>query len=167
MAMNFQNRCYLVILTRANIKLKQKFMKYVLLVLFLSIGFIAQSQTGSENPCTTFKPATIRAFFDGEVTKQDNTGKHILKASYFHKDIKLSLSDDSYKVLSYTITFDLPDGSLSRLPSEGEFVRIREGQSTEKMKQISPNSTVTIDKIVVVKNGECFKVPAIICFLED
>ncbi len=137
--------------------------------LLFSLGLLSLnsfSQNSGSN-CDPVKMVPVKAHFDGYSYKYIDNGIECfrMERAYFQKDFRLSLSDSSYRIIKFSVVTDLADGSLLQLTGDNEGIKIGSDDYTKKLKEMPKRAMVTVDNIVVSKNGECFKVPSFICYL--
>ncbi len=139
-----------------------------LVFILLSVAFFtkARSQDG-ENLCTATEYVKLRAYFEGySFNYQENDIEcYRMERTYFRKNIRLSISDSSYKVVSFSITANLSDGSLVRISGGERGIEIdRNNDVTGQLYYLMKTSLVTVDNIIVSRGRQCYKAHSFICY---
>ena len=134
------------------------------LILFLS----TKSQVIDSLLCKTSGATTIKAYFEGYSIK--DTTKNVawfnIKESFFQKDFSLLLSDNSYKIISYRFVFDCPDnGYITEFTTQGATTIVNKNSLTKRLLNMTTTCFISVENIIVSKNGECFKVAPFVCSL--
>lgn len=123
-------------------------MKKLLILLLLFWGSNVLGQPGAGDA------TVIRAFIPGERDSLINgLPAKIIDPRLLANGFELKLSDTSFKILSYFVTFDLPDGSLNQIHSKES--RIEPGDNgCIELRIIANAETITVENIAVEKKND-------------
>lgn len=108
-----------------------------------------------------------RAFFnESSYNFDDEFGYEFfrMERSYFRKDFRISHTDTSYQVLSFTFTSNLANATLDTIPGCSEGISA-DGLSAVYLRLMTKESFVAVENIIVSKNGNCYKVPSFFCYM--
>lgn len=93
------------------------------------------------------------------------------KGSSFYKEFELELSDPSYKILSFQMTWDVKrKGMLVSRKIKGSLVSVEieddnvENKMNYSLHTIEPGGLITFETILIEKNGICYKVKPFIIY---
>jgi hypothetical protein len=142
-------------------------LKYLILLYFCFLFNKGISQD-SGGICDSSIKAPIRAYFEGYSYKyEDGSGFEIfrMERSYFKKEFRLSLSDSSYRIIKFSFTTNLANGDLLEIIGGGEGIKVDRDKYTELLHKITRRSLISVDNIIVSKNGQCYKVPSFVCYM--
>lgn len=101
-------------------------------------------------------------------------GKKKIQWKYFYKGFELLLSDESYRIVSFHLTWDVIRLNNSMIVSRnntGSFVskdlpdsmQVND-KSVFSLTTIPPGSLIAIDSILASKDGVCYRIPSVVFY---
>lgn len=114
--------------------------------------------------CKTYEKTDLKAFIQGQ---KDTLLKNGRKVQYINpidliKGFELQVSDNSYKVIKFFFTFDFDKGLCQIVSKENRIIPVNDSiASIDKLYQAY---LITIDGIIVEKNGVCYKIPPLVYY---
>jgi hypothetical protein len=136
----------------------------LLLVLAFLVFTAARSQTDT---CVSDKRIVARAYINGERDTTDRSGpQKVIKRSLIANGMHLSLTDTTYKIISYRITF-VADSSLAivTVSNKGEELQLSPKYDIYLKKMKAPN-LFTLEQIRVSKANQCYFIRSLIYYID-
>lgn len=94
--------------------------------------------------------------------RNNNSASHTI----FRSDLLLQLTDSSYKIIDFEITWDDGESDLQSAKFHGNKILVNRDLITSSLKRLIPGSTVTIENIRVEKNGKIYKAKDMVMYLK-
>ena len=130
-------------------------------IVFILLSVTCFSQDGDTVDCnwvTALKAENVSVFIKGKEGKQD------IKWKFFFKKFSLELSDNSYQIISFNITwFSNRKSSLILRKNLGSLVEpdlqdeTIENKENFSLSTIEPGVLIAFDSILIEKDGVCYK----------
>jgi hypothetical protein len=129
-------------------------------VVYMAPAFVAYTTTTGRAEQLRKNIVPCVAYIQGY--KNNNSAPYTL----FRNDLVLQLSDSSYKIIDFVLTWDNEDGELISAVFSGNKILVNRDAKTDLSRKLRPGSTVTIDNIRVEKNGKLYKAKSFVMYLK-
>lgn len=141
-------------------------MRRFLIIVFIT-SIIANNVFGQDSiliKCKTYEKADLKVFIHDQKDTLLSDGRKVQHINPIHlmKGFELQISDTSYKIIRFFFTFDFDEG-LCQMVSKANKI-IPDNESVASINKLYQAHLITIDGIIIEKNGVCYKIPSLVYY---